>query len=115
MGGLQARKIKEGVYWVGGIDWNLRVFHGYSTPRGTTYNAYLVVGEKIALIDTVKGCCADEMLARIASVVDPARIDYVVCNHVEMDHSGALPHLLQAAPKATVVTCAAGEKVLREN
>ncbi|MGC4120847.1 MAG: FprA family A-type flavoprotein [Myxococcales bacterium] len=115
MGGLQARKIKEGVYWVGGIDWNLRVFHGYSTPRGTTYNAYLVIGEKITLIDTTKARCADELLARIASVVDPAKIDYVISNHVEMDHSGALPHVLKAAPNAQVVTCAAGEKGLREH
>ncbi|HEY3445551.1 MAG TPA: FprA family A-type flavoprotein [Myxococcales bacterium] len=115
MGGLQARKIKEGVYWVGGIDWNLRSFHGYSTPRGSTYNAYLVVGEKIALIDTVKARCADEMLARIASIVDPAKIDYVVSNHVEMDHSGALSRVLKAAPNAKVVTCAAGEKGLREH
>ncbi len=115
MGGLQARKVKEGVYWVGGIDWNLRNFHGYSTPRGTSYNAYLVVGEKIALVDTVKARCTDEMLDRIASVVDPSKIDYVVSNHVEMDHSGAIPRILQVAPNATVVTCAAGERGLREH
>ena len=115
MGGLQARKVKEGVWWVGGIDWNLRNFHGYSTPRGSTYNAYLVVGEKIALIDTVKAHCAQEMLDRIASVVDPSKIDYLVSNHVEMDHSGAIAHVLEVAKSATVVTCAAGERGLREH
>jgi flavorubredoxin len=100
---------------VGAVDWNLRSFHGYLTPRGTTYNAYLVVGKKIGLVDTVKARCADEMLERIASVVDPSAIDYVVSNHVEMDHSGALPLLLGIAKKAKVVTCAAGEKGLREH
>ena len=114
-GSLQARKITEGVHWVGGIDWNLRNFHGYLTPRGTTYNAYLVLGEKIALLDTVKPCCTDELFERVVSVVDPRRIDYVVCNHVEMDHSGSIPRLLELARNATVVTCASGEKGLREH
>lgn len=116
MTGLQARKIKDGVYWVGGIDWNIRLFHGYSTPRGTSYNAYLVVGrDKIALVDTTKATCANELLDRIASVIDPARIDYLVCNHVEMDHSGSIARVLERAPNATVVTCAAGERGLREH
>lgn len=115
MSGMRAREIKKGISWVGAVDWNLRNFHGYLTPRGTTYNAFLVQDEKIALIDTVKHYCAEEMLSRIRSVVDPAAIDYVVCNHVEMDHSGALPRLLEIAPNATVVTCAAGEKGLREH
>jgi flavorubredoxin len=112
---LKAHKIKEGVYWVGGIDWNLRNFHGYETPRGSTYNAYLVIGEKIALIDSVKYYCGDEVLERIASVINPEKIDYIISNHVEMDHSGEIPHLLKAAPNATVVTCTAGEKGLREH
>jgi len=112
---MKAHEIKDGVYWVGAVDWNLRNFHGYDTPRGSSYNAYLVVAEKVALIDTVKAPFADDMLSRIASVIDPARIDYLVCNHVEMDHSGAIPRLLAAAPQATVVACAAGEKGLREH
>jgi flavorubredoxin len=114
-GGLQGRKVTDGVYWVGGIDWNLRNFHGYLTPRGSTYNAYLVVGEKVALIDTVKPCCADELLERVASVIDPAKIDYLVSNHVEMDHSGAIPRVLELARNAKVVTCQSGEKGLREH
>ncbi len=81
-------ELHKGIYWVGAVDWNVRQFHGYQTHRGSTYNAYLVVGEKIALIDTVKRPFFPEMLRRIEEIVDPARIDYVVSNHVEMDHSG---------------------------
>ena len=97
---MKAVKIKENIYWVGALDWNLRNFHGYSTEKGVTYNAYLIIDEKITLIDTVKGYMADEMLERISSVVDPAKIDIVVCNHVEMDHSGALPKLMEIIPNA---------------
>ena len=80
-------KLKKGVYWVGAIDWNLRNFHGYITHRGTTYNAYLIVDEKIALIDTVKLAFFDEMLERIREIVDPEKIDYLISNHTEPDHS----------------------------
>jgi flavorubredoxin len=84
-------ELKSGIYWVGAIDWNIRNFHGYSTHKGTTYNAYLVLGEKIALVDTVKAPFCDEMLERIKQVVAPEEIDYLIVNHVEMDHSGSLP------------------------
>jgi flavorubredoxin len=87
-------EIKPGVYWVGVIDWDLRDFHGYTTDRGTTYNAYLIVDEKIVLVDTVKRPFFDEMLSRIKEIVDPAKIDYIIANHVEMDHSGSLPKML---------------------
>jgi flavorubredoxin len=101
---MNAIPLKEGIYWVGAIDWDLRNFHGYLTQRGSTYNAYLVIDDKITLIDTVKHYCRDEMFARISSVVDPARIDYIVVNHVEMDHSGSLPYVLEKAPRAEVVS-----------
>jgi flavorubredoxin len=110
---MKAIKIKEGVYWVGGIDWDLRNFHGYVTQKGSTYNAYLIIDEKITLIDTVKYYLTDEMIKRISSVVDPAKIDYVVSNHVEMDHSGALPAIAKIAPNATIFTSTNGEKGLR--
>ena len=100
----KAVRLSENVYWVGAIDWNLRDFHGFSTSRGTTYNAYLVVDDRIALIDNVKKGFADEMFARIASVLDPARINVVVSNHTEMDHSGCLPLVLDVARDATLVT-----------
>jgi anaerobic nitric oxide reductase flavorubredoxin len=101
----QPVEILKGVYWVGVIDWTMRSFHGhtYNTPRGTTYNAYLIVDEKVALVDTVLGSFAPEMIERIRQVIDPAKIDYVIANHVETDHSGALPELLKLCPKAKVM------------
>ncbi len=105
-------EIKPGVYWVGGIDWDLRNFHGYLTQRGTTYNAYLIVDEKIVLVDTVKHYLFDEMLARIKEIIDPSKIDYIISNHVEMDHSGSLPKILEHAPNATVITSTKGEQGL---
>lgn len=110
---MKAVKISENVYWVGGIDWKVREFHGYITERGSTYNAFLVIDEKITLIDTVKGYLADEMMQRISSVIDPSKIDTVIVNHVEMDHSGALPVLMEAAKNATIITCPNGEKGLK--
>ena len=98
-------EIKKGVYWVGAIDWNVKNFHGhtYTTQRGTTYNAYLIVDEKIALVDTVYGPFADEMIERIKEVIAPDEIDYIVANHVETDHSGALPEIIKLCPKARVL------------
>ncbi len=110
---MKAKKIVEGIYWVGGIDWNVRNFHGYLTQRGTTYNAYLIIDEKITLIDTVKPGLEKEMLARISSIIDPSQIDYVVSNHVEMDHSGALPIIMEKAPNATIITCPKGDVGLK--
>lgn len=112
---MKAVKVKENVYWVGGIDWSLRNFHGYLTQRGSTYNAYLIIDEKITLVDTVKAYLTDEMMKRIKSVIDPAKIDYVVSNHVEMDHSGALPAIMDIATNATLVTCASGDKGLKQH
>ena len=99
---VEPLELARGVYWVGVIDWNLRDFHGYVTPKGTTYNAYLIVDEKITLVDTVKAEFSAEMLKRISQIVDPAKIDYVIVNHVEMDHSGSLPAIMTAAPDATI-------------
>ncbi|MBL8025935.1 MAG: FprA family A-type flavoprotein [Fibrobacteres bacterium] len=104
--------MKEGVHWVGALDWTLRDFHGYTTERGSSYNAYLIIDEKITLIDSVKHYCIDEMLDRIKSVIDPSKIDYLVCNHVEMDHSGALPKLKELAPNAEIICSPNGEKNL---
>lgn len=93
---MQAVQISEKVYWVGAIDWNIRDFHGYSTKRGTTYNAYLIMSEKPTLIDTVKKEFYDEMMERIQSVIDPKKIQIIISNHSEMDHSGALPQAVEA-------------------
>ena len=105
-----ARKIREKVYWVGATDWSVRNFHGYETERGSTYNAYLLTGEKNILIDTVKEPFAGELLSRIRSVIDPADLDYVIANHAEPDHSGALCAVLAAAPRAKVLTVAGNGK-----
>ena len=91
---MSVREIKENVFWVGAVDWNIRDFHGYSTDQGTTYNAYLIKDEKIALFDTVKRNFKDELLFHIGEVTDPEKIDYIIVNHVEMDHSGSLPEMI---------------------
>ena len=101
---MNITKLTDSIYYVGAVDWNVRSFHGYSTNSGATYNAYLIMDEKIALIDTVKAPFAGELLERISEIVDPAKIDYVVSNHVEMDHSGALPEVMKVAKNAKVVT-----------
>ena len=108
----KAVKVTDNVYWVGAVDWDVRNFHGYLTSRGTTYNAYLVMADKIALIDTVKAPFADEMMSRIASVVEPDRIEYIVSNHSEMDHSGCLPQTIEAVRPAEVFASKMGVKAL---
>lgn len=99
-------ELKPGIYDVGAIDWNVRMFHGYTTNRGATYNAFLIIDEKITLIDAVKVGFTEELLNRIREIIDPAKIDYVISNHVEMDHSGALPGVMEVAKNATLVTSA---------
>ena len=96
-------ELAKGIYQVGAVDWTTRDFHGYKTPRGVTYNSYLIVDEKICLIDAVKAPFAKELLERISQIVDPAKIDYVIVNHVEPDHSSALPMVMEAAPQAKVL------------
>lgn len=111
---LNAIEISPKVWWVGGIDWNERLFHGYTTERGITYNAYLIMDEKITLIDTCKATFADELVQRISQVVDPAKIDVVITNHVEMDHSGSLPVIHKIAPNAEIyASVGAGVNELR--
>ena len=101
---LKAIEMKKGIYWVGAVDWSMRSFHGYSTRRGSSYNAYLILDEKITLIDTVKAPFVTELLERVSSVVDPKKIDYIVSNHVEPDHSGSLPIVAKCCPNAKIVT-----------
>lgn len=103
---LSAVQIKPDVYWVGAVDWNARSFHGYSTEDGITYNAYLILDEKVTLIDTAKITFKDELLARISSVIDPSKIDVLVCNHVEMDHSGNVPTIKELNPNVRILASA---------
>ncbi len=103
-------ELKPGVFWVGVVDWGLRHFHGHelSTHRGSSYNAYLIKDQKTVLVDTVWGPFADDFIADVKQLVDPAKIDIVVANHSESDHSGALPALMKLCPSATLVVSKRG-------
>ena len=109
---FNATKISDHVYWVGAVDWATRDFHGYLTQRGSTYNAYLILADKITLIDTVKAPFREEMLARIASVINPKDISYIISNHSEMDHSGSLPQTIEAVKPEKVFASSVGVKTL---
>lgn len=105
-------QLKEGIYWVGIVDWNIKKFHGheYSTHRGTTYNAYLIIDEKVALVDTVWGPYAQQMIDNIQKIINIKKIDYVVANHAEVDHSGGLPELMKHIPDATLIVSERGKE-----
>jgi len=98
-------EIQPDIYWIGALHPDLRIFDDlFPTKNGTTYNSYLVRGkEKTAIIDTVKGKFAGEFLERVKRLTDPAMVDYIIVNHTEPDHSGALALLLEHCPKAVVV------------
>ena len=98
-------EIAKGIFDVGVNDWNIRDFHGYSTQSGTSYNAFLIIDEKIALIDTVKSDFSDQLIANISSIIDPKKIDYVVSNHTEMDHSGGLPRVMHKIGEDKPLIC----------
>jgi len=100
--------LAENVYWVGAVDWDVRDFHGYETRRGTTYNAYLVIDEKTALIDTVKHAFQNELVGNIQELTSLRDVDYVVVNHVEKDHSSSLPSIMRYAKNATIVSTRRG-------
>jgi flavorubredoxin len=112
---FSAIKISEHVYWVGAIDWSIRDFHGYLTPRGSTYNAYLILSDPVTLVDTVKAPFREEMLSRIASVVEPGKIRYVISNHSEMDHSGSLPEVIRLLKPEKVFASVMGTRALKEH
>jgi flavorubredoxin len=106
-------KIAENVYWVGVRDWSRRLFDALiPLPRGTTYNAYLVLGRGgKALIDTVNPGFEGELEEKIRVLTSPEEIDYVVMNHAEPDHAGAIPHIMRVAQKAKLVTTSMGLKM----
>jgi len=107
--------IKNNVSWVGKIDWELRRFHGdeYSTHRGSTYNSYLIKEKKVALIDTVWNPFAKEYVENLATIIPLDEIDYVIANHAESDHSGALPELMRHIPDKPIYCTANGVKSLK--
>src|SRR5690625_3114050 len=108
-------KLTDKVTWVGKIDWELKTFHGeeYSTDRGSSYNAYLIRDEKTVLIDTVWEPFAKEWLEKLKEEIDLNEIDYIVAQHAEIDHSGALPLLLQEIPDTPIYCTANGAKILK--
>jgi len=112
---LHPYKLAEGVYWVGVKDWNRRLFDSIiPLPKGTSYNTYLVIGSNnIALIDTVNPGFEKELEKKIRGVIDPGDIDYIVMNHAEPDHAGAIPYILDIAPKAKLVTTSMGLKMAK--
>ncbi len=107
--------LAEGINWVGVVDWNIRDFHGYMTSRGTTYNAYLISDEKTALVDTVKHSFSNELLRNICEILDPEKIEYIIVNHVEMDHSSSLPLIAEHAKNATIIASQRGKDAIVEH
>ena len=112
---FKATKVTDHVYGVGAIDWPLREFHGHLTRRGTSYNAYLILADKITLVDTVRASFTGEMFSRIASVIDPGDITYIISNHSEMDHSGCLPGVIEAVKPEKVFASVMGASALAEH
>ncbi|MGP3667335.1 MAG: FprA family A-type flavoprotein [Candidatus Bathyarchaeota archaeon] len=105
-------KVSENIYWVGAVDWCERDFHNFNIVRGTSYNAYLIIDDKITLVDTVKHEFFHEMIERIKKLIDPSKIDYIVSNHAEIDHSGSLPLSMEVAKNATVICTSKGREGL---
>ncbi|MDY0385712.1 MAG: anaerobic nitric oxide reductase flavorubredoxin [Methanolobus sp.] len=109
------KQIKNNVSWVGKVDWELEKFHGdeYSTHKGSTYNSYLIEEEKTVLIDTVWAPFAEEFVENLAKEVDLEKIDYIIANHGEVDHSGALPALMKLIPDTPIYCTASAVKSLK--
>jgi flavorubredoxin len=105
-------QLVDGVYWVGVVDWNLRDFHGYTTSRGGTYNSYLIMDEKPALVDTVKYAFTGELVEKISEITDPGKLEFIVVNHIEQDHSSAFPEMVKIARNATIIATQKGKEGL---
>ncbi|MGB9959736.1 MAG: FprA family A-type flavoprotein [Candidatus Bathyarchaeales archaeon] len=107
-------KVSEDIFWVGVVDWNVRDFHGYLTRRGTTYNAYLMKDEKTALVDTVKYPFYNELARNVSEILSLEQLDYIILNHVEMDHSSALPHIIKKAKNVRIIASQKGKEGLNK-
>lgn len=108
-------ELMKDIYYVGYVDWEVRNFHGYSTHKGSTYNAYIVKGEKTVLIDCVKRPYFEYFLQNIKEVCDPSEIDYLIVNHIEMDHSGSFPLILEHLPNAEIIASVKGVEILENH
>ncbi len=107
-------EICKDVYWVGVIDWSEKDFHNFTTPRGLTYNSYLLLDEKATLVDAVKHKFVKESIEKIRKIVDPSSIDYVIVNHIEPDHSSGLPDIMRISKDAVVVCTQKGKEGLEK-
>ena len=109
------KKIVNEIYWVGAIDRDMRNFHGYLTQRGSTYNSFLIVDEKVVLVDNVKENFGKDMIKRVSQIIEPAKIDYIIQNHIEPDHSGSLPEIMELCPNATILAAPKGVEGLQKH
>ena len=108
---MQPVEIKKDIFWVGFVDYDHRDFHGYSrSPDGSTYNAYLIKDEKNVLLDTVASGCEGTLLCRMAQVIEPEKIDYIICNHMELDHAGALEAIIERCKPEKIFVSQTGLK-----
>ena len=108
---MQPVEIKKDIFWVGFVDYDHRDFHGYSqSPDGSTYNAYLIKDEKNVLVDTVASGCEGTLLCRMAQVLEPEKIDYIICNHMELDHAGALETIIERCKPEKIFVSQTGLK-----
>lgn len=109
------KQLKNNVYWVGKVDWELQKFHGdeYSTHKGSSYNSYLIQEEKTVLIDSVWAPFSEEFVENLAKEIDLNKIDYIIANHCEVDHSGALPALMKLIPDKPIYCTANAVKILK--
>ncbi|MBI4733771.1 MAG: FprA family A-type flavoprotein, partial [Rubrobacteridae bacterium] len=108
---MAAVEIKDGIYWVGAVDWSVRDFHGYETPRGTSYNNYLIIDDQITLVDTVKNTFADETIRNIEGVIkDLSKIKNIVINHIENDHASSIENILRYTPDAQIYITEKGKR-----
>jgi flavorubredoxin len=112
---MSNKELAKGIHWVGAVDWDVRDFHGYSTLAGTTYNAFLIIDEKITLIDTVKRSHYQDMLHQIREIIDPEKIDYLIINHVELDHAGSLAEVMDTIKPEKLICSPMGEKAILEH
>lgn len=108
-------EVKKGINWVGAVDWTIRDFHGYSTNKGTTYNAFLVLDDKITLFDTVKKPLKNDLLHNIYKLVEPSKIDYLVVNHVEPDHSGSVAEMVDIIKPEKIFCSPKGKQALLDH
>lgn len=111
---MRAIEIKKDIYWVGVVEFDHRDFHGYSRcPDGTTCNAYLIKDEKSVLVDTVSPGNAGTLLCRLAKVMPPEKVDYIICNHMELDHQGVLAEIVERVKPEKIFVSQLGMKSMQ--